>query len=251
MPLSSSVAAKLLYGAFRMPDVTRDAALIPPQPTARDIVHAGAKGFLGEFPGGSTAGELLSFLFGPSLERRQREWQDSVARAIEELRERQIDVASLCSEGPFVDVVIAASRAAIATSQDAKREALRNAILNSALPGAPDEGIQQVFLSMIDRFTAWHLIILNVYSKPRDWLESNRPGEMQLKYLGSLEDVLLIAFPELRHKREFYSRLWADLWAAGLVETEVLHAGCTPEGALVPRLTDWGKQFLKFVSAPQ
>jgi hypothetical protein len=49
-----------------------------------------------------------------------------------------------------------ASQAALRNSQKEKLTALRNAVLNAALPNPPEESIQQMFVNFIDSLTVWH-----------------------------------------------------------------------------------------------
>ena len=50
-----------------------------------------------------------------------------------------------------------------------KIDALRNAVLNSALPHPPDDSLQQTFLAWVDRFTVWHLHSLSLFDDPKAW----------------------------------------------------------------------------------
>jgi hypothetical protein len=43
--------------------------------------------------------------------------------------------------------------------------------VNAALPGAPDEILQQIFLNLVDSLTAWHLSVLVFVANPRAPLE--------------------------------------------------------------------------------
>jgi hypothetical protein len=53
----------------------------------------------------------------------------------------------------FVDAVVTATRTVEHTHQEDKISALRNAVLNSVAPGAPDADTQAIFLNFVDRFT--------------------------------------------------------------------------------------------------
>ena len=64
-----------------------------------------------------------------------------------------------------------ASQAAIRNHQSEKREALRNAVLNAALPNAPEESIQQLFINQVDTFTVWHIRLLDLFKEPPAWFE--------------------------------------------------------------------------------
>ena len=102
----------------------------------------------------------------------------------------------LQSKDVFIDTVMHASLAALRNSQQEKIEALRNAVLNAALPNPPEESLQQIFLSLIDTFTVWHLRILHLFDNPSRWFSENG-RQIPQPSPGSLSAVLIAAFPEL------------------------------------------------------
>src|SRR5258707_556352 len=66
----------------------------------------------------------------------------------------------------FVTTALQATQIAVRTRQEEKLNALRNALVNSALAGAPDETIQQIFLNHVDSPTAWRLRVLAFLCDP-------------------------------------------------------------------------------------
>jgi len=159
--------------------------------------------------------ELFTSVVAPPLEKRRDEWMQNVGEALQELQtERGIDPEDLRSNEGFVDTVLQASQAALRTSQQEKRDALRNAILHAALPSAPDQSLQQMFVSWVEVLTVWHLRILNLFDDPPGWFarEGKRTPEL---VMGSLSAVLEDAYPELRGRRGFYDQVWNDLHQRG------------------------------------
>ena len=59
-----------------------------------------------------------------------------------------------------------------------KHKVLQNALLNSALPSAPEEDRRDIFFGLIDDFTPSHLRLLSMYNEIRD----NSPDESGQKY---------------------------------------------------------------------
>ena len=82
---------------------------------------------------------------------------------------------------------------------------------------------------------------------PKAWFAArNRPFPAMM--MGSLGGVLTDAYPELRDRRDFYDLIAKDLWHAGLLNTDGLHAMMSAGGAAASRTTEIGKQFLRFIT---
>lgn len=156
----------------------------------------------------------------------------------------------LAHDEVFVTVAMQASQIAIRNHQNAKLEALRNAVLNSALPNPPHEDEQMIFLRLIDQLTPWHLRVLLLLNDPVRWMERNgvrNPGWG----MGGPSNVLEHCLPELRGQRETYDQIVRDLPAEGLLgQGQFLHVTMTGAGMVASRTTARGKRFLKFITAP-
>lgn len=222
----------------------------PPQSTGADWVIALIKALAGELPGGSLASEVCGWFVRSPFERRTEEWQRTVGEALCELSNRRgADVEELQKDDRFVDTVLHATQVALRNSHKEKREALRNAILNSALPGAPEESRRQVFLNYIDTFTPWHLRLLHLFNEPVEWFKAHGKA-WPSHYAAGRSAILNAAYPELKEERDLYDQIWRDLNTRGLVETDSLHVMCSEGGLRQGLATATGKQFLAFISEP-
>jgi hypothetical protein len=75
------------------------------------------------------------------------------------------DVDKVVLESPaFIDALSTGVQAAVKTSSQTKREALRNAIVNSIRPTAPDLVKQQQFFALTDRYSELHLMLLDLFA---------------------------------------------------------------------------------------
>lgn len=171
-------------------------------------------------------------------------------RVIKPLREA-LEPEQLANNDVFIDVVMAASQAAIRTSQEKKREALTNAVLNAALPNPPDESRQQIFIGLVDSLTVWHLKILRFFSDPAKAFEEQAKTPPQYSIGGSLSQLLTAAYPELANERELYDLIGKDLYGKGLMGIDGFHGTMTGRGAYEKRTTVLGEQFLAFISEPK
>jgi hypothetical protein len=87
-----------------------------------------------------------------TLSRRRDEWLTDLARRLHDL-EGQVNsfhFDDLANNDQFVSATAQATQAALQTHNKEKLEALRNAVLNTALQREPDNDQQAVFLALIE-----------------------------------------------------------------------------------------------------
>lgn len=221
------------------------------KPTAGDYTFAFTKGGLGAIPiVGSIASELLGLLITPPLEKRRQDWMMEVGTKLKELEEnRKIDLSTLADDEQFIDTVLVATTLALKTSEKEKIKAFQNAILNTALGVSSDKTKGQIFLNLLATFTVWHIKILHFIDNPTKWFENaeqNPPNFM----MGSLSSVLTNAFPPLSGQQELLDVIWRDLHDNGFHNTSGLMTTMSGNGLLDNRTTQFGQEFLKFISTP-
>jgi len=224
----------------------------PPKSTKADVGHKIVKAGLSAIPiVGGPAAELFASLVLPPLERRRQEWMEEIGEELGKLQEeRKIDFEVLRNDEEFVDTILQATQVALRNHQQEKRDALRNAVLNTAVGNTPGESLRQMFLSNVDDFTEWHLRILVLFHNPSAWFKSQNREPPNL-YAGGLSSVLENAFPAMRNARPIYDQIWADLHSRGLVNTGDLHVTMTGAGLLQRRTSDLGARFVAFIREQQ
>ncbi|MYC67557.1 MAG: hypothetical protein F4X12_14610 [Acidobacteriia bacterium] len=222
-------------------------SLIVPGRSAGDAAHALLKAVATSTPLiGGLAAELFGALIQPPLERRRDEWMQSVALALAGLNQDGVNVDSLSKNEEFIDTVLQATHIALRSHQEEKHEALRNAILNTAIDAAPTDMRRQMFLRYVDEFTPEHLGILTLFNDPTDWF-AGRGLPFPDMYMGGLSHILEKAFPTLENEREIYDQIWKDLYQRGLVNTDGLHTTMSGHGLRASRTSELGKAFLRFM----
>ena len=223
-----------------------------PKPTGRDAVHKMVKiGILGIPFVGSSAAELFSTIIVPPLSKRRDEWIESIAEGLERL-EKEVEgfkIEELSKKPAFITTVMHASQAAIRNHQEEKLEALRNAVLNAALPNSPEEDMQLMFLNFVDLLTPWHLRILKLFQNPQEWAQKQGTSYSD-RITGSPSVVLEDAFPELCGRDEFCGLLVKDLYSRGLMNGDTLKGMMSIQGMLASRTTSMGNQFIEFITSP-
>lgn len=229
-----------------------DEKYVPPEATAGDHAHTLVRAGIASIPVvGSAATELFQKLITPPLEKRRQQWMESVAEGLRQLESQQfLSIEQLADNDVFIDVVMVASQAAIRTSQETKREALKNAVLNAALPNPPDESRQQIFIGLVDSLTVWHLKILRFFSEPLQAFAELGKAPPEFAIGVSLSKVLTAAYPDLINERELYELIGKELYGKGLLRTEGLHGMMSGMDVYDQRTTRLGDQFLAFISKP-
>lgn len=225
----------------------------PPERSGGEIALGWAKVALNAAPyvGGSVA-ELLDLILRPSLERRQREWLEGLVTELNELRgSRGISLESLAENDSFIDVVIHASRAALASAHSGKVDALRNAVLNTACGVSIEDTNRHIYIRMVDEFAPAHLRLLRVFHEPERALGQRADHYRQLSLGGSLMQVVSDVMPDLAGDQSLLTQLTRDLESRGLISGGNLMTVMTAAGLLTSRTTARGKDFLAFVMPPE
>lgn len=216
--------------------------------TKSDISYSIAKGSIGSIPVvGALASELLGLIVAPPLEKRRIAWMNDVGEKLKELEERKgLDIMSLQENEQFIDVVAQATTLALKTSEKEKIKAFKNTIINTAVGEAPDQILSQIFLSHLDRFTSWHIQILQLFDDPKQWFD-NAKISVPNYISGSLSKVLKEAFPEMWSGNNMAEIIWDDLKLAGFHNSTGLKTMLSGD-LLETRTTVLGRKFIKFIS---
>ena len=199
---------------------------------------------------GGTLVEAFNSLIEPPMARRKTKWMVQVTDALNQLFEKGIlTEEDLKTNEKFFTTLVHASNVAIRNHETEKLDALRNAVLNSALPGAPDDTLQQLFLNLVDSCTSWHIALLKLFQSPEQWAKANG-HQFPSWSSGGLTAVIENAFPSLNRHQDLYRLVWQELFRNGLVNTDSLGTTMTASGMLSKRTTTIGDRFLAFISEP-
>jgi hypothetical protein len=229
-----------------------ESRLAVPASSAGDYAHAAARGLISLVPvAGGPLVEAFSLLISPPLEARRTEWMESVSAELDQLMQQEnLTVDGLRQNDGFIDAVFQISRAAIATSDEAKRALLRNALLNTALPEAPDETLRTMYLQWVERLTTWHMRMLDFFHDPRAWYASRHRAAPEYVIVSSCSGGWGDAYPEMKSQRELNERLASDLNVAGLLSMGNFYLSMSGSGIYESRSTKFGEGLLAFVSSP-
>lgn len=195
---------------------------VPPPETPRtDLVDKAIAGGLSSIPlVGGVLGVFYENYMQAPYNRRLQQWQRTMTEVVNELAAKY---DTLPNDDVLLDALINATRAAQATSQQEKLDALRNAVLNSVAPDAPDTDEQARFFRLVDQFSAAHLRMLARINErqPRSFYE-------RLDHINT-------------RGREWRDLLAADLSGARLISVSI-------DGNFTAVRTGLGSRFLNFIS---
>jgi hypothetical protein len=202
-----------------------------PKRSAGDVVHAIVKGGLSTIQTyGGAAAELFAVILPPPLEKRREDWMESVS---ERLDKAEANIESLGLNPSFVTIVVHATSIAVRTHQEEKLEALRNAVVNSAVGPAPSDDLQAIFVNLVDSFTPTHLRILKYFQNRSSFNSS---------------DVLA-----LREARMITDMVINEMAGRGLIEDHRPYAARGRDSGESLIIYEWtlstlGKQFMEFIT---
>jgi hypothetical protein len=220
-----------------------------PKPSIGDGLHTAARAVVSAVPIlGSPAEKIFSLIVAPPIVKRRDEWIESIALGLLKLKEQVqgFNFENLQKNEMFQTTVLYASTLAIRNHQKEKKEALRNAVLNTALATSPDEDLILIFLNYVDVFVPTHLRILKFFDNPLEWAKKHGITFPNWSS-GAPAHALEIAFPKL--ERDFYDSIIKDLHDRGLLDNSI-HTGMNAKRMIASRTTAKGKKFLEFISSP-
>jgi|TARA_R110002033_G_scaffold414_1_gene4024 hypothetical protein len=188
--------------------------------------------------------EIMNMLVTPKLQERRDNWFQQLGERVLALEsEGKIKYEELKENDVFIDISLKATEIALKTHQKEKLDALRNALINTALnTPSIDFSLKQIFINYIDVFTIWHIKLLKLFNNPKEFehLFSNI-------YSDSLTTIIEGVYPELKKNPDIYRSIFKDLYSKDLINTESVSAMMTRDGLLSRRVTRIGLEFLLFI----
>lgn len=218
--------------------------------TKNDLLHLVTKTGLSTIPVvGSALAEVFDAIFTSPLSKRKDQWLVEISQKLLELEDKIKDfkIASLSDNELFITYFTNASQAAIRNHQQEKLDSLRNSTLRVAIQKDIDDDIAMIYFRMIEELTPYHIRVLSFLHNPTNWFIINEK-RYEEPYMGSISQILLQAFPELRGQDEFVNKVIHDLYNEGFINTESIKVMMTGSGIMSSRTTNLGKGFIEFIS---
>lgn len=190
----------------------------PSKKTLGDLVHATGRSLLGAIPfAGQAAIEVFTSVIKAPFDKRNHEWQCTIGAGLQALERQRPQLAEeLLTNEVFIDTLVHATQVAIGNNQQEKRNALRNAVLNSALPHAPDQSRQAIFVHFIDVLSSRHLRILKVLDDPDKWFAHHERTKPRVRP-KELWPLIAAAYPDMESEEMLCERICRELNEKGLL----------------------------------
>lgn len=226
-----------------------------PEPPGRGraVVEAATRSVLGAVPwAGGAAVELFQAAVTRGRQRRFDAWVAEMTDAMNSaiLEPRALTFESLAEDDAFLDAIGAATQAAVETSDQIKIQALRNAVLNSALAPDAEADRRAILMDVLVALTPSHIKLLLLFDDPKGWLErEGRPVRDNI-LMGGASTVVKDAYPELASDKTLLDRVVKDLSDKSLSAIP-LNVGMTGEGIYARRTAPLGAELLDFIAEPK
>jgi len=203
---------------------------------------------------GSPLTELVTAIFGSPVSKRRDDWLIYVVEGLEETKARLKDFApeNLKDNEQFISATLQATQIAIRNHQREKLEALRNAVLNTAIGINIDETVQLMFIEAIDTLTPLHLRVLKYFDDPKAYFENNNVPVPTGYQMGSRSQILELALPEIKGNQQLSKIVVNELAARGLLSdgSMALTTVVSQDGLFNSLSSDMGKAFLQYINDP-
>jgi hypothetical protein len=222
-----------------------------PKASLRDAAYATFVVGLNLIPviGGSAAA-LFNALLTPSLTKRKDKWMQSLADGLVELQETnaKITAENLINNEEFITAVMQTTQIAMRNHENEKLDALKNAVLHIANESV-ETNMHAMFINLIDVMTPWHIKLLRFFHDPV--AVAGQSANQYGSSMGSIGKALNDVYTDLKTNESFRNQLVLDLYNRGLtkVDTGMLNIMMTSQGAYESRTTNYGDDFLAFISA--
>lgn len=192
--------------------------------------------------------EIFNSVLEAPLSKRRMETLSQIGTALNDLIEQGIVTEAGLQENPaFISTVAQVCSISLRNHQQEKLEALRNAVVNSALPNCPSDDCRQIFLNFVDVCTVSHIRLLKLFENPAKWFADNNRAE-PYETTVSLSQVISRAMPELVENHEILDTVWADLYQKGLVEVKQLEMILGVDTCMSKQTTNFGSKLVSFLS---
>jgi len=210
-----------------------------------DLAYDAATTLLSSVPGfGPIAAYIFSQLVQSPFEERREAWMKSVTDNLMAVEQRQNGfIKGLKDDSEFLDILFQANNIAMRNSQMSKLDALKNAVINSAVKHDINYSIKLMYLRLVDELTPFHFMVLKFLNDPdKHFSENNIP---RVNYIISpFRTTLSEASSEFKNNAGLINIVVKDLHRMGLISIDNVDTMSGNQGSVT---TEFGRNFIDFV----
>jgi hypothetical protein len=180
------------------------------------------------------------------IEKRQTVFFEAVVHGLDDV---QLQVTEFRES--FWTILFHAAEIARRTHEQEKIEALKNAVVHAALPDAPDDVEQHIFVNMVGDFTTLHVRVLNFIVYPQMFgmnvedyrgLHALNPYNPQAAW-DAIDNIVGVG------RRDLVQLCFSEMVSRGLLEYRSRTVAL--QGAMLPWPTSLAWRFLHFITSDE
>ncbi len=198
---------------------------------------------------GGPLGSLMSDFIPTELDKRRDALLLWLEKEFSRL-ENRIDNETI-NKPYFISLFLQSFKSAMATEEDEKLNCYKAIIINTAIIQNPNIDEMKIMLRVTDNLTPLHIKLLKIFTDPTIYLENNPEIKARFQNIssGGISALTTMAFPG--YSSDLVDVALKDLDSMGLTNGLSGRAMMTVGGILSPRLTEFGKKYINFISLPE
>lgn len=227
--------------------MSEDAPKPPQAPsTTRQLLEAVGRAAASAVPlAGGALVEVFTYATTYGRQRRLDVWMEEV---VDVLQRHGVQIAELGDSDGYLDAIGPATRAAIETASEEKRQALTAAVLNATLETDLDADERAILLGLIVRLTPTHLRLLRILDDPDTALDAVGQRRRDF-YVASRSQMVGQVAPDLVARSDLLAQV-ADALEREMLARPNLSTMMSSGGIYERSSTDLGRRLLHFVTEP-
>jgi len=218
-----------------------------PKGDFKDLIYNGIAAGIGAIPHwGPAYAVLFGAVFTKPLEQKTEAFLKALVDQIVEVEKTVDKINNLVSSESFVASTAQAVTMALMTVSEEKRQALRNAVINS-VKMKPSEDERLKYFITIQQLTPAHMRLLSFFADPYVFATVN---SLNFELPTGMSSTIPAKNVMRGYEPEFVDILIRDLSNAGLLFQFESSITVNSGQSFANNLTNYGKKFYEFVSAP-
>lgn len=213
----------------------------------KDITVATIKGGLSPLPFGSIFAEYIGLVQESIYNKRMENWISYVEETLQKIQ-RSID--DLVQDEIFCSCTQVATIGAMKSYQKEKLKLFANALYTCATNAEISGDKKLFYLSLLDRYTLSHILLLNYFSKNNHNDKRDTNSMMSIKDVNETETPLKgIAenIPEFTNDMVFVKQIIMQLFSDNLIGLIDFNVSVPKKQARSKKTTKYGDDFLAFI----